>query len=903
MADSKTLDIIDPNTGESQTVTEAEAPAYLSSGYEVDTPAAKAAREKAAKFGTTGQQLATGAEGFASGATLGLSHLAETALGVPAADIAARKETNPDIAGTTEAGGLVGSLLVPGLGETEGAKLGLSAATAVPRATDALGKGVGSLAKRLLQGLGMSGEGLAAKTAASAADLATQAEVYNFAQNVDETHLAGGNMQQAAENALASSGNALVLGAGLGALLPVAGVGLKLAAAKAGQALSAVADLAREKLPALADRATDAYANVASPLSGRSVESIKEDLAGAFTPEGAAMRERKLRGITADERNKLQTEFQESLSRAYDATQSAVSQGFKELRPEETALLTQGVPIGPAARDATEVAAKMQDAITAMRAEKEIYNQGIVRKLEIVHDGLTNKLINVGVDSTHDLFEMMNDLKSKALDPIAKFGANVSTEARDAITKVRDIRAIVKAHLENSDIYGEAAARQAAFNDAYNTWKTLIGSGTKRGDFQRFFMDRVANKRGGYDLAVSPTKINTYFNKVGAARDASHSAALNDFLQSSHSLMAELGRSAQNVGNDVFDKEGVQSLINTAQIQNGSNVVKLQDAARQRALANGPFVTSSPLQMVTHNGSLATAGAVLGGAPGAVAGAALGKAAQILTNPHEAMRTLSMLESLSMKTSRRIVSGVKSGMKTAAEMSAKASGPARALAAERIGQHEADEINQKHSDDYQQALKAQTQTAMSPPNYSEKLALEHPAVNKSAPRVSAMMAAQQAKIQGFLGQKFPRDTSPLPPLGRGVGFLPSKSEWNDYQRVKTVATKPMTAVKNFRDGRLSQDEVQVMSQLWPNILGQMRQAAAEAVEKTKEPLTNHQLEQLETLFGQPVDVSQTPDFQSSVQQIWQQQAQEKAQAQGQVAQANAKWAQDFMTPDEKLANR
>lgn len=900
-----TVTVVWPDTGDTKEVPAKNLESELSVGYIVDTPEAKAKRDEETQFSTGGQQLATGAEGLLRGGTLGLSDEAETGLGISTPeDISKRKEYNPTAAALSEGAGLVGSLFIPGLDEAEGVMKGASAVSALPRATEAIGKGAGGLTKKILQGLGAAPEGITTRALSSAADTAAQAEIYNAAQNVDETHLAGGNMQQAAENILASSGSALELGAALGAAIPVAGLGLKLAASKAGQALSKVGAFARDKLPALGEAATNAYAKVASPLSGMSEDAIKEDLSGAFTPEGAAAREKKLTGVTAEERDVMQKEFQGSLQSALDATHDAVKQGFRELRPEETARLTKDVPIGPASEDAYAIGEKMKESIAAMRAEPEIYSPAIVRRLEIAERGFSNKLVNEGVGTTEELFEMMNDLKSKALDPVANLGGNVSVSEREAIKQVRDIRAMVKAHLENPDAYGEAAARQAAFNDAYASWRTLVGDPKKRGVFQKFFLDKEATKGGGQRLVVSPTKINAYLNKVGAARDAAHTQALTDFLESSQRLVSELGQSASNAGVKDFDAEGIKSLLGTVKEQGVNNADRLQYVAKQRALANAPFVSSSPLNIVNKHGSLATAGAIIGGAPGAAIGSAISGAASLLTNPHEAMRALSMLEGLALKTSSKIASGVRSGVRVGAELASSATNRLRPLATEETTEvRNVPKSNMEHRIDYRRALSEQTQSKVDPVTHQQQLENEAPEVTSHAPRVSSLMAANKKKISDFLDSRFPRDPSPMPPLGHGNDWQPSRAEWQDYQQIKKVATRPMTAVEHFKQGQLTADDVQTLSQLWPNILGQMRQAAAESVEKSRKPLTNRQMEQLGTLFGTPVDATQTPDFTAAVQQVWTQQAAAKAQSQGSAPEASTQFSKDFMTASEKIASQ
>lgn len=70
------------------------------------------------KYSTPSQQVKTGLEGAAQGVAGPLSTLAETKLlGVNPEDIRGRAEANPLLHGASEAAGLVGGALIPGLGE------------------------------------------------------------------------------------------------------------------------------------------------------------------------------------------------------------------------------------------------------------------------------------------------------------------------------------------------------------------------------------------------------------------------------------------------------------------------------------------------------------------------------------------------------------------------------------------------------------------------------------------------------------------------------------------------------------------------------------------------------------------------------------------------------------------
>jgi len=116
-----------------------QVPEALDAGYSLPSPEHIADHIKQTEFGGLGQQLLTGLEGAASGATFGLSTGLETALGVNPEDITARREVNPGTHMAGQVAGLVGSMLT-GVGEgalltkagVAGAEaLGLGAATTV----------------------------------------------------------------------------------------------------------------------------------------------------------------------------------------------------------------------------------------------------------------------------------------------------------------------------------------------------------------------------------------------------------------------------------------------------------------------------------------------------------------------------------------------------------------------------------------------------------------------------------------------------------------------------------------------------------------------------------------------------------------------------------------------------
>lgn len=127
-----------------------EAASLLQQGYtQPDSEQLKGLLD-VSKYSTTGQQLATGAEGAASSYSFGLSTAAERALGVPEEDINKRREINPVSHGVGEAVGF-GAGLLSGTGEAaliNKAGLMLGEKAAAHLGASAIGK-IGSTAARL----------------------------------------------------------------------------------------------------------------------------------------------------------------------------------------------------------------------------------------------------------------------------------------------------------------------------------------------------------------------------------------------------------------------------------------------------------------------------------------------------------------------------------------------------------------------------------------------------------------------------------------------------------------------------------------------------------------------------------------------------------------------------------
>lgn len=181
-------------------------------------------------FGTVGQEIITGAEGLARGASFGLSDMALTGLGISDPEaMKARREVNPTIATTSEITGAVAPALLSG-GTSAGVsatKLGVRAAKAASTAKKVLSATPAAQAAKLglsIAGKG-TGKGLAARAVAGGVSGAVEGGLYGTGQGISE--LAMSDKPLSAERIVSTLGSGALTGAAyggaIGGVLPVLG--------------------------------------------------------------------------------------------------------------------------------------------------------------------------------------------------------------------------------------------------------------------------------------------------------------------------------------------------------------------------------------------------------------------------------------------------------------------------------------------------------------------------------------------------------------------------------------------------------------------------------------------------------------------------------------------------------
>lgn len=198
----------------------------LDEGYKPATPENLASLQDKQQYGKgVVNELEAGALGFLRGSTFGLSDLAMRKFTPDWADDAAKlKQYNPN----ASLAGEIGSFVVPAIGAAKALGTAGKVAQSTGMLQQLVSKGAGGLGEVASK---IVGDNLAGKAIGAGAKLGAEAAVYQAAHNLSENALQDKDLT--AESILAGTGQAAILGAGIGAAIPLVAHGAQSVAKRA----------------------------------------------------------------------------------------------------------------------------------------------------------------------------------------------------------------------------------------------------------------------------------------------------------------------------------------------------------------------------------------------------------------------------------------------------------------------------------------------------------------------------------------------------------------------------------------------------------------------------------------------------------------------------------------------
>jgi hypothetical protein len=819
------------------------------------------------EHGGIASQAATVAESAGSALTFGLSAAAEKALGVTG--IAERREANPISSAVGTGVGLVapalmggaGVLTAPGAIGKAGGAVTKAAAEALPEATSALGS-------------------IATHAAAHAAGWATEGALYGAGNVIDEAALGDPNLT--AQSALAEVGIGALLGGAIGGIagaregaLPKALVAARDATQNIyGGAKEGIANAYRVAAGATGTAAATADVMIQNAVTIGALDSAAPGIAKEIAAANPGMAQFAVRNadklIEAEKlypgvqkmlmngtdpehaqflldnfgqmwrdtatRTKAARAMTDGMDQVLDGTNAMMRAAHTSIIPEETrALLTgpNGANIPAVAQRVGETVDSIANAAAKMRAEPELFNQGRARHLEQLVEGLRRDL--PAVSDVADVFDRLNVLK-RTLDEVIPYGQEALSQGfsdKNSIRLVKGLRAEVKNLITDAGVFGEAASRRAALNEAQEEWLKLTGPG---GEFRKIFMQKI-----GGEYSLSPSKMDTHLSQIIKLKGEDGIRVWDEVTQAARNLADQVEQSSKSAPSSAFDKTAIESLINKSadQAQQTRLAASVTRGIREQNPAI-PFGNGIAAPMMER---------AAGMLPG---GTTIVSTIRAATSVSAAASVLAHLEQIGQRVSDKIDSAVSTLVRGGIKSTSVGRGEVAAGIAHVHGMDAAGRIAL-----FNRYAAAVNNLVADPDKFSKRLEDHAGGLTDHAPQTAQALQVASARAAQFLASKIPH----APPGGGPLApqWKPSQAQVASWLRYHEAVNHPLQVLKQAAAGTVTPEGIEVLRVVYPDLLTKMQGAITDKLTEPRLQRPSYQSRLgMSAIMGYSIDGSTVP---------------------------------------------
>lgn len=853
--------IVTPD-GDLATISTDKLSGALRSGYTIPT------QEQLNHFGTlatyggkkgAGQAALAGA---ARGATLGLSDVLATGKFMSPEAMAEYREAHPTtaIGPGGEAEQTLKGLKEANPGISTASEIGGAVASALAMPGSSLpgfiGKGGEAIAGAVLP----EGAGAAAQIGARALGGAAEGAAYGAGSAITEAAL--GNPNLTGEKILAHIGLGALFGGALGGIVKAGAIGIPKSLGAARESIesgwqklfgerapikekapfftpespaagapegSVVPPSAPEAAPP-ADALSNAEPGIISKMIAKATGAPEAEVAEAFAGRGAATG----KILSKEEYAQAARDIKSTLQSAHDAMESAGGHAGGTVRPQESAELLAGADPALAAKEIDSVRHQFGAIIDEMKGEPSLYPARFPAKLQLIADDLAKVPFDATAAETYAAIGQAR----KALDTRIPWGKEISGEAADAVALAKELRGGLRASLENEKVWGEAAARTAAFNESSSARFSALK------ELRTQFMRKVPTRSGGIRWEVNPRKVSEFLNQINDPRGEMRANALKEFFQTSLDHIDQIEKTYANAPFETFDRKALQGLIekNIGQATEAQNAVQAQPDMGFGGLGNlvkatiaGSF--GGPLGALLAVGKGAAKMAMGGTPSGGATGAGMSAIPAQVAN----------VERAALKVSN-VVQGMASGIVRGIESSALRVGASK-VAAEFSGgliggtKKRIEEVRNLTKD----------------PN--KLVSMLHDATEggqAAIPKTIAGLQTAAARGLSFLASKIPTK-EPEGPFSRAPEL--TAQEAIVFNRYFEAVHHPLEAMREFgKDGRISPQAMEALHAVYPGLIREAQQSIFEelAGHKDRTSIPYQARIAISEFMGQALDPSLNP---------------------------------------------
>lgn len=782
-------------------------PMALQSGYQMATPQNVAEVRNQKTYGEgVGNQIESALLGAGEGATFGLSTLALTKgakyLGFddPTEAIKQIEERNPISHGVGEVGGILGSSLLPGAGLVG----------SVSKLGNAISEGTANIA----------GKGLAALT-----DIAPNAQkVLNFASQVGSkamgsavegalyggignsiTEAALGDPDLNAEKIMSNFGYGALIGGRLGGSFKASELAIPKAWNGAKTALGKLYELSVGNPGEEPGILSKAFAKTSSAISGKSADDILTGIKNRASVE-----------TNPEALNKLGSQLTDNLGELRSQVRTTLDKTIEDIHPHEISNLLDGIPLEKTAFAGDQAASFMQNSIAKMIADPTTYPKASITEMQQFLDGFLDDMTKQtgGIETSTDLFNSLNGLKSHVEG--LKLG-NV-----DAASEFHDVSNSIGKLLNDSDVWGSAAARQSSLSSAQKSFERT------QEQFDKLFVSKVTDQ-------IDPDKVHSYLSNMQSPANSIRGTVLKNYFNESQNVLGEIQKSYENAPNSSINPKMINDLL-AKQSDIMSDVANTTAASEaQTALKTGH---ESALSHIAELGAWVNM-------PGLIPVIYAGK---MLANPGMAISRLAHMESVVNKVTNSIEKGTK-GIFSAASSGLDAT---EGLISQKLSY-------EKLAADHMKFSEQLNNTIGNPEGFLNRVTdATHP-IYQAAPNTATALNMTAARAANFLQSKLPPSDTPTGPFEQKQ--KPSQAEISMFDRYRNVVENPLDIMNQVKNDSITPQAIEAVSTVYPRLYDKIKGSVMEHIASMTDPseIPYQTKLSLSMLMGEPLDKSMRTD--------------------------------------------
>ena len=743
----------------------------------------------------------TAIEGGMRGLTFGLSDAAAVALGEDPEGIKSRERDNPLTSTVSQIAGALAPLAFTGGAGAAGEAAGAG--------TEGALSGIGQLSPTY--GLSRAGkavegsfEGLGEGVPGHLLGMGLEGAGYGAGNVVSDAAL--GDPDLTAQKVLSTIGMGAAFGSGLGALSKVAGAVLPASVSKLGESLSGLKEMA-----------------VGTPeepgFLGKGVADWSQKLADGFNNPDTNTTIGKMTKVLQD---------------IHASAKEAANDIYEKALPANIEKSLEGMPVDQAKSLASDVLNKVSATVERAGDNGEMVN-GISSPQ--MQDAMQTRLATLSkaieeAETSGEVHEALRDFATSLNDNALKKSGFIITDAQQGDKDLMDgLKQAVRGSLKDTSLWGDAAVHYAEASENYSTFRTA------KDNFQKGFMTKEAAAGGGSRYVIDPGKVKSFFNNINDPSMILKKGYLNDFVEATQ----RLSKASENY----YGFEAAKDSISNRVVQMAKQNSDLQRVA-QAAFRTGQSGIS---QAANTLGELGLGGIAHGaGASNPVVGGLLGslEAYKAVKNPYQTGATLGNIASklgvlgdISQKVGNQIEKGAKNIFAPNLERGAMIS----AIIATKNNSYEkrTSRINELMADPQQLMNHLSDQTA----NLME-----------AAPNVSASIQRTIVNSASFLKSKMPAPVNQMP-LDTPWEATPMQKQ--KFQRYYDAVSDPISALKEIKNGSLSNETMEALQAVHPQLLEEMKNQVLQNLNLKKAVSLNYGVKiALSKFLGQPLDSQMLP---------------------------------------------